>query len=116
MLTIAGVVTGAVTSVQAMATVMAGGSGLATSWITIDSSVSGSAYSGGLTLAAGGWYSISVRSMNGGTIVDTATIDKVGVGEVFILSGQSNAANFCGTITAPTDDRVSAANFVSNTW
>lgn len=116
LLTITGSVTGVVTQVQAMATVMAGGSGISTPWVAIDSSIIGGQYFGGLTLDAGGWYSISVRSMNGSTVVDTATVSKVGVGEVFILCGQSNSANFEQTITTPTDDRVSAANYVTGIW
>lgn len=116
LLTITGSVTGVVTQVQAMAIVMAGGSGISTPWVAIDSSIIGGQYSGGLTLDAGGWYSISVRSMNGSNVVDTATVSKVGVGEVFILCGQSNSANFEQTITTPTDDRVSAANYVTGIW
>lgn len=39
-----------------------------------------------------GWYKLEVRgSLNGTIIGDIATVDRVGVGEVFIIAGQSNA-------------------------
>ena len=39
-----------------------------------------------------GWYKLEVRgSLNGTIIGDVATVDRVGVGEVFIIAGQSNA-------------------------
>lgn len=39
-----------------------------------------------------GWYRLEVRgSLNGIIIGDVATVDRVGVGEVFIIAGQSNA-------------------------
>ncbi len=39
-----------------------------------------------------GWYKLEVRgSLNGTILGDIATVDRVGVGEVFIIAGQSNA-------------------------
>jgi hypothetical protein len=47
-----------------------------------------------LPVPAGGWYRVKVRLMGHGTTVAEATVDHVGVGEVFVISGQSNSANY----------------------
>ena len=44
-------------------------------------------------LPAGGWYTLEVRVTNQGETVDQRTVDHVGVGEVFIVAGQSNSSN-----------------------
>jgi hypothetical protein len=42
-----------------------------------------------------GWYTLEVRGSLNGTIVgDVVRVDRVGVGEVFIIAGQSNAEGF----------------------
>ena len=46
-------------------------------------------FRGEFAAAAGGWYAIEVRA--GG---ETVTIDHVGVGEVFVIAGQSNSTNY----------------------
>jgi hypothetical protein len=42
---------------------------------------------------AGGWYRLEVRLIGGGTNVAEAVVEHVGVGEIFLVAGQSNAAN-----------------------
>ena len=59
---------------------------------------------------AGGWYVLEVRAFDGKKLVARAKVDKVGVGEVLITAGQSNAANYGGTREKPEDDRVAAWN------
>lgn len=45
------------------------------------------------TIPAGGWYRLEVRAVNAaGDILETATVERFGVGEVFVISGQSYAA------------------------
>jgi hypothetical protein len=39
-------------------------------------------------------------------VVGKATVDRVGVGEVFVVAGQSNSANHGEEKLVPTDDRV----------
>lgn len=46
-----------------------------------------------LPAPAGGWYRLEVRLVGNGTNVSEATIEHVGVGEVFVIAGQSNSAN-----------------------
>ncbi|MGR3809965.1 sialate O-acetylesterase [Jiulongibacter sp. NS-SX5] len=62
--------------------------------------------------AAGGWYRLELEAYRGGELLFNSQINKVGVGEVFIISGQSNAQgvpNYGGT--GSQDDRVNCANF-----
>ena len=44
-------------------------------------------------LPAGGWYRCTVRGFSGGNVLTETDVAKVGVGEVFIVAGQSNSAN-----------------------
>ena len=46
-----------------------------------------------LAAPAGGWYRLELRLTRSGTNLDEAVVDHVGVGEVFVVAGQSNAAN-----------------------
>lgn len=47
-------------------------------------------FRGTITLA-GGWYELEVRGMRQDTVVGMTTVERVGVGEVFLVAGQSNA-------------------------
>lgn len=47
-----------------------------------------------LAVAPGGWYRLEVRLRRGREIVATAGVQHVGVGEVFVIAGQSNSANY----------------------
>jgi hypothetical protein len=46
-----------------------------------------------LPAPAGGWYRLEVRLLSHGTNIAQAAVEHVGVGEVFVVAGQSNAAN-----------------------
>ena len=46
-----------------------------------------------LPVPAGGWYAVLVRLAAGGTTVAETRVEHVGVGEIFVVAGQSNAAN-----------------------
>ncbi|MCF0064580.1 T9SS type A sorting domain-containing protein [Dyadobacter chenwenxiniae] len=56
----------------------------------------------------GGWYSLEVRGVLDGSVVGRDVLTRMGVGEVFIIAGQSNAQGLKGKSGAPgaTDDRV----------
>jgi eukaryotic-like serine/threonine-protein kinase len=43
---------------------------------------------------AGGWYGVEVRVLQGGARIGGAGVEHVGVGEVFVVSGQSNSTNY----------------------
>jgi hypothetical protein len=50
-------------------------------------------FHGDLATAAGGWYQVEVQAIRGGNVVGGSKVDHVGVGEVFIVAGQSNSSN-----------------------
>ena len=47
-----------------------------------------------LPAPAGGWYRVEVRLLKQGKPVDSAVVEHVGVGEVFVVAGQSNSTNY----------------------
>ncbi len=47
-----------------------------------------------IPLPAGGWYRVSVRALRDGAPVASTGIEHVGVGEIFVVAGQSNCGNY----------------------
>lgn len=50
-------------------------------------------FRGEIAAPAGGWYRLEVRLSGVGKIVTDAVVEHVGVGEIFVVAGQSNSAN-----------------------
>ncbi|TKT90473.1 sialate O-acetylesterase [Dyadobacter frigoris] len=89
--TISGSYALAMDKIEVHATPVAANQGTEINWTTLQDKPSGGVFSGTLRLT-GGWYKLEVRgSKNGVLIGNSATISRTGVGEVFIISGQSNA-------------------------
>lgn len=82
-------------------------------WITIKNAPQGGFYSGSVE-ARGGWYNLEVRAWKGDQIIGTSQIAHVGVGEVFLVAGQSNGQGY-QDYGAPgaQDDRVSCIDYNS---
>ena len=59
---------------------------------------------------AGGWSRLEVRVRSGDATLLTVSVDHVGIGEVFIVAGQSNSANHGEGQTQPQSGLVSAFN------
>lgn len=100
-----------VDSIQARVQVEEAGQGFNTDWVTIQRNPRGGFFQGSLR-ARGGWYRLEVQVFAGGTAVGSDVVRKVGVGEVFIITGQSNAQGFqnFGAVGA-TDDRVNCVTY-----
>ncbi|WP_373330893.1 sialate O-acetylesterase [Salmonirosea aquatica] len=82
------------------------GQGIATDWSTLQDKVSGGVFLGTLRLQ-GGWYTLEVRGVRAGAVVDRDVVSRMGVGEVFLIAGQSNVQGLSETPgPAATDDRV----------
>ncbi|MEO5914785.1 MAG: LamG-like jellyroll fold domain-containing protein [Luteolibacter sp.] len=116
---ISGTYNGSFDRIEARAVVMAGAgnNGTTTAWSTIASTLSGGAYSGTLNdVPAGGWYQIEVRSVTGGIPETAVTVTRVGVGDVYLTGGQSNAANRGFPLYSPGVDRFSALNYSTAAW
>lgn len=94
------------------ARVVAQQGGTTTAWTTIQTNPSNGYFYGTLT-AIGGWYSLEVRAYKDNILIDTKTIQKVGVGEVFAIAGQSNAQGGAGGgLSIPAqDDRVNSVDY-----
>jgi hypothetical protein len=90
------------------------GQGIAIDWSNLDESPGGGFFQGKIK-AKGGWYALWVRSMDDNKVwQDSTMLSRVGVGENFIIAGQSNAQG--GSKRKPiekgaSDDRVNCANF-----
>jgi Carbohydrate esterase, sialic acid-specific acetylesterase/Secretion system C-terminal sorting domain len=98
-------------SVQARLVAEVDGQGQNTSWATIQRGVQGGIFQGSIRGQAG-WYQLQTQAFAGGKVVGTDVVRKVGIGEVFIITGQSNAQGFqqVGTSGAA-DDRVNCVAY-----
>lgn len=89
------------------------GQGESTNWQII-SNVSKGIFNGTIS-GKGGWYKLEVRGIKNGAIVANTSLDRVGIGEVFLVAGQSNAEgqpSYPGGEIGTTEDRVSCVDFV----
>lgn len=87
------------------------GQGINTEWRTLQRSVQGGIFQGRIK-GTGGWYRLEVQGFYNGSVIATDVVRKVGIGEVFIITGQSNAQGFqdFGAIGAA-DDRVNCVSY-----
>ena len=93
-------------AVEIEAVPVPGYAGTAAGRQVLDPDPAGGVFEGFLRLR-GGWYQITIIAVAGGEDTGAAMIDRVGVGEVFVTAGQSNAANHGAPAQSPADDRVS---------
>lgn len=107
---VTGLCPGNATRVEARVDVVSGAQGTPTDWVQIDGSPQNGTFQGTLT-AKGGWYRMSIRVFAGGNIIAEGGVDRVGVGEVFIIAGQSNASGGHQPTPGAADDRVSCVDY-----
>ncbi|MFD2573714.1 sialate O-acetylesterase [Spirosoma soli] len=106
---------GNVDRVEAQLTAVASGQGISTDWQTVQTNPTNNLFLGYVT-AAGGWYVLTVRTVVGNIVTAQASVQPVGIGEVFVTAGQSNsrglgiADNDLGTAT----DRVNAIDSINH--
>jgi len=63
-------------------------------WTTVQDNPQGGTFAGNLTMK-GGWYRLKVRGLQGEQYTESGSVvERVGVGEVFVIAGQSNAQGF----------------------
>lgn len=63
---------------------------------------------------SGGFYSVRVRAFTGSRVIAQAEIAHVGVGEVFVIAGQSNSTNYGEVRQTPETGKVST--FSGTEW
>ena len=83
--------------------------GQATEWKVIDDVIDGQSFTGSIE-GLGGWYRLELRSVTNNVVTFTSSIERVGIGEVFIVAGQSNAQGDgrFSNAKSSTDERVIA--------
>ena len=116
LVTITGSYSQPIDTIQVRFTPVKIGQGELVDWTVIKSAPLGGLFKGNVVVK-GGWYTMEVKGLLGGKIVgNISTLSRVGVGEVFVIAGQSNAGG-SGLLetneTGATDDRVNCANFIS---
>ncbi|MFO0808589.1 MAG: sialate O-acetylesterase [Gemmataceae bacterium] len=85
-----------------------GKDGQAGTWQKLDATVKDSGFDTTIRTAAGGWYRLDVRGTAGGKPVAQATVERIGVGEIFVVAGQSNSANHGAEKQSTKTNRVAA--------
>ena len=87
-------------------------------WKRLGASIKNGKFDATTEVAAGGWYRFEVRAVAAGKVVALVGVERVGVGEVFVVAGQSNSANHgaekqttkTGRVAAFDGDRWQSAN------
>ena len=62
-------------------------------WIRTDAPTTKGQFRCSVELPAGGWFQLEVRQRRGNSVVAQTQIEHLGIGEVFVVTGQSNSAN-----------------------
>lgn len=62
-------------------------------WRSLPASISEFTFSGTVEAPAGGWHRVEVRATRSGAVLAESVVEHVGIGEVFVVAGQSNSAN-----------------------
>ncbi|MCX6219131.1 sialate O-acetylesterase [Spirosoma sp.] len=107
---ITGIASSSATTIEARFVPMAVGQGNVTDWTPLKFLPQSTAFHGQVTVSAG-WYRLDVRSRSGRTITAQTQVNRVGVGEVFIIAGQSNAEGGFQRPPSSVDDRVMCVDF-----
>lgn len=111
-ITVAGTYSSPIDRLEVRAVPVYPGQGIEVGWTTLTSNPQGGVFSGQVRLM-GGWYTILVRGSLAGAEVEQAAVNRMGVGEVFIVAGQSNAQGLRSYPNGPPaqDERV---NYITN--
>lgn len=82
-------------------------------WVA-DLGADGKSFAGEVEAPAGGWYQLNLRAVRDGVALVETNVAHVGVGEVFVVAGQSNSANHGEEKLSPASDLVVA--FSGTQW
>src|SRR5215469_8225525 len=83
-------------------------------WTKLSFNPSTHEFNSNLETAAGGFYAVEVQVRRGHHVLATANIPHVGVGEVFVISGQSNSTNY-GEVPQSTQTGM-VTTFSGDSW
>jgi hypothetical protein len=62
-------------------------------WRQVQTDASARTFHAQWTVPAGGWYRLEIRALFQTNVIAESVVEHVGVGEVFVVAGQSNSAN-----------------------
>lgn len=97
--------------IEAKLTPIVAGQGVETDWAVVQEKPKAGYFTGKIQ-GQGGWYKLEIRAIKNNSTIKTISIEKVGIGEVFIALGQSNAQGIPNYgAKGATEDRVNAINF-----
>lgn len=85
-----------------------------TAWQKLDANIEGRSFRAQRIDVAGGWHRLEVRVSQAGQETLHAVVEHVGIGEVFVVAGQSNSANHGEEKCTSQTGRV--ASFDGLTW
>ncbi len=88
--------------------------GKSSGWQRLSTAFTGQQFSATMEVPAGGWHRLEVRAVSADRVLAEAAVEHVGVGEVFVVAGQSNAANHGEEKQATTCGRV--VSFDGHRW
>ena len=90
----------------------------ASEWTSVIPAITGETFQAAVRVPAGGWYRLECRCRVDDNVLATGAVEPIGVGEVFIVAGQSYATN-CNderlTVTDP-QQRVVAFDSAKQSW
>ncbi|MFN9371348.1 MAG: sialate O-acetylesterase [Planctomycetaceae bacterium] len=95
-----------------------GASGVSTEWIDLEATRRGAGWHARLRIEAGGWYRLELRGVLAKRTVVAGAVEPVGVGEVFVVAGQSYAEGANDELLKVTEPagRVTALDFETGNW
>jgi hypothetical protein len=117
---IAGYITAPFTKIEARFIPIVTGEGVATpaggGWAVVENNPTGGNFYGSMVVP-GGWYKLEVRGVRANVDPVVTSLAHVGVGEVFVVAGQSNATGGDGNANGPgaSHDQVNSVNFQNYT-
>ena len=77
-------------------------------WQKLAVTFTGAAFAAEMELPAGGWYRLELRASRNDVVLAGAVVEHLGVGEVFVVAGQSNSANHGAEKQSPKTGKVAA--------
>ncbi|MHB8974990.1 MAG: alpha-L-fucosidase, partial [Pirellulaceae bacterium] len=84
------------------------GAGVPGAWQRLAAKIDGTQFQATIVAPAGGWYQVEVRALADEQVLAEAAVEHVGVGEVFVVAGQSNSANHGEEQQSPKSGLVAA--------
>ena len=87
-------------------------------WNILNITVDGRNFAASARVVAGGWYRLEVRCLRQGNVINAGAVEPIGVGEVFLVAGQSYATNSNDERLVVTDPqtRVAAFDSAKGSW